>query len=125
MTVRDDRPRLKGTVLDGSRSVPRTTPQARLGGTVREPKTPGGTAIQTDGAKGTMGGAWLPSELAKRFKVTKPFTARGGEADIYLVSDDYGKHWVAKIYREGIAPKKAVLERIRTADRRYVVRLEE
>lgn len=125
MTVRDDRPGLKGTVLDGSRSVPRTTPQARPGGTVREPKTPGGTAIQTDGAKGTMGGAWLPSELAKRFKVTKPFAARGGEADIYLVSDDYGKQWVAKIYREGIAPKKAVLEKIRTADRRYVVRLEE
>jgi serine/threonine protein kinase len=128
MTWSDDETDLKPTVLDGSGGASRTVLDQVPIETVRERSQESGpvrTILESPGTAGSGGGAWLPSALAERFRIVRTFPARGFEADVHVVVDGRRKEWVAKVYRNGITPKSDVLERIRGADRRHVVGLEE
>jgi serine/threonine protein kinase len=128
MTVRDDETDRQPTVLDGSGGASRTVLDQVPIETVRERSQESGpvrTILESPGTAGSGGGAWLPSALAERFRIVRTFPARGFEADVHVVVDGRRKEWVAKVYRNGITPKSDVLERIRGADRRHVVGLEE
>ncbi|GAB6037553.1 hypothetical protein JCM15519_21120 [Fundidesulfovibrio butyratiphilus] len=65
----------------------------------------------------------LPEALAGRYRIEKEMQARGAEADISLVrclSDNIV--YVAKIYRSGIRPKAEVLDWLKKADPKFVIR---
>jgi hypothetical protein len=65
----------------------------------------------------------LPAALRERYEVLRAFAAGGAEAELALVqSSGGGPPLVAKIYRQGILPKKEVLERMAQVDERYRVR---
>ena len=65
--------------------------------------------------------------MAAEYSVVESLPARGGEADLYVVSShdaQYETRFVAKVYRQGIAPKENVLGLVQQADPAHVVRLE-
>jgi serine/threonine protein kinase len=64
----------------------------------------------------------LPARLARDWQVVRAFPASGGEADLYLLHGERGEA-VAKLYRHGLAPATAVLERLKDVGGRPVVRL--
>lgn len=64
----------------------------------------------------------LPAGLAGDWRVVRAFPASGGEADLYLVSGERGQA-VAKLYRHGLAPATAVLDRLKDIAGRPVVHL--
>lgn len=68
----------------------------------------------------------LPSALRDRYRVLRPFEARGAEADILLVApsaphSEGQTTLVAKIYRQGIRPSAEVQARIAQVDARHRV----
>ncbi len=101
MTLREDKNGLPSTYREGAN---KGTP----------PDAPGSAALLVR----------LPSALAAEYTLESSFETRGNEADLYRVSDKAGNQWVAKIYRQGIAPKEEILEKIAKADRRHLVGLE-
>ena len=126
MTWRDDETDLKETMRDGSGGASRTLSEGSLDGTVSDDS--GGmarTILETSDVPAPGRGPGLPPALAQRFTIVRPFPTRGYEANLYLVADASGREWVAKVYRWGITPEESVLEKIRGADRRHVVGLEE
>lgn len=77
-------------------------------------------------ASETGGLVRLPAALADRYRIVRPFPAGGAEADLLLVEAlAGGQPLVAKIYRQGIQPKRAVQERIDRIDPRYRVNMVE
>ncbi|MBS1170550.1 MAG: hypothetical protein H6R01_1468 [Burkholderiaceae bacterium] len=55
----------------------------------------------------------LPSKLAGRYRIVRPFPARGAEAELLLVEPlSGGLTMMAKIYRHGIQPDRNVLARV-------------
>jgi tRNA A-37 threonylcarbamoyl transferase component Bud32 len=55
----------------------------------------------------------LPSALKARYRILRPLPTRGAEAELLLVEQlDGGPARVAKIYRQGIQPRREVQERI-------------
>ena len=97
------------------------------GATVREgvgSPSPSATPSQEQQAAG-----WLPPVLAADYRVVESLPARGGEADLYVVgphdADAEGEtRFVAKVYRQGIAPKEDVLSLVEQAEPAHVVRVE-
>jgi serine/threonine protein kinase len=69
----------------------------------------------------------LPADLARRFTVSRELSASGGEADVFVVNASGAEadalQYVLKLYRTNIVPKQDVLERIKRAKIRPVVRL--
>jgi TPR repeat protein/serine/threonine protein kinase len=66
----------------------------------------------------------LPSALAGQYKIDDHFTTKGGEATILLLrSIAKGEEAIAKLYHKGIEPKSQILEQLRVADPRYVIKL--
>lgn len=66
----------------------------------------------------------LPSKVAAGYELVELLPATGAEADLAIVRQrDGGEMAVAKLYRRGIRPKAAVLERVRTLDSPHVVKL--
>jgi tRNA A-37 threonylcarbamoyl transferase component Bud32 len=64
----------------------------------------------------------LPAALRERYHVLRAFAAGGAEAELALVQAlAGGAPLVAKIYRQGILPKKEVQERMAQVDERYRV----
>jgi hypothetical protein len=64
----------------------------------------------------------LPAELAARFEVSYEFPAGGAEADVYRVRQrEDGVQRVLKVYREGLHPKREVLERLARLRSPFVV----
>lgn len=68
----------------------------------------------------------LPSALRDRYRVLRPFEARGAEADILLVEhrgpeNNAPTPLIAKIYRQGIRPCAEVQARIARVDSRHRV----
>ena len=114
-TVRED----GATVREGGVTV-------REGGTtVREgveSSPPPATPSQEQQAAG-----WLPPNLAADYRVIESLPARGAEADLYVVdardAEDETRR-VAKVYRQGIAPKEDVLRLVEQAEPAHVVRVE-
>ncbi len=112
------------TVREGGTTVRESGTTVREGGTtVREaPASPSAAPAQDTQAPG-----WLPGDLAADYRVIESLPARGAEADLYVVEpldaeDDTRR--VAKIYREGMAPKEDVLSLVKQAEPAHVVRLE-
>ena len=68
---------------------------------------------------------WLPAAIGTTMRIAETLPASGAEADLYIVDDAAGTRHVAKVYRQGIAPKEEVLDRIREARATHVVRLED
>ncbi|MDR2625401.1 MAG: protein kinase [Zoogloeaceae bacterium] len=65
----------------------------------------------------------LPAALAERFGVIDELPAAGSEADLLIVEDlRGGEARVVKVYRRGIAPDKALLQKLATAGS-HVVRI--
>jgi hypothetical protein len=65
----------------------------------------------------------LPAALAGRFRIVDELPAAGSEADLLIVEDTQGgETCVAKIYRRGIAPDKALLKKLASAGQ-HVVRI--
>ena len=67
--------------------------------------------------------------MAADYRVVESLPARGGEADLYVVgphdADAEGEtRFVAKVYRQGIAPKEDVLSLVEQAEPAHVVRVE-
>ena len=100
--------------------------------TVRE----GGATVREDGGSPSPSAApsqeaqaasWLPPDLAANYCVIESLPARGGEADLYIVGPRDGQfktRFVAKVYRQGIAPKEDVLGLVQQAEPAHIVRLE-
>ena len=94
-----------------------TTPTRRSdnAATLRNGNTASGTS--------DVSAAWLPRELRERMTIAEALPTRGSEADLYILSDEHGQRYAAKVYRYGIAPKTEVLRRILSAEPEHVVRL--
>ena len=93
------------------------------GATVREAPDPSASAAP---AREPQAAGWLPNVLANDYRAIESLPARGAEADLYVVAargDDTARR-VAKVYRQGVKPKRDVLERVRAADPPHVVRIE-
>ena len=114
-----------GNGSSGSRTVRES---AGVGGTVRESDA-GATLREGIGAAGqdrSSSPVWrLPGFLASRFEVVEELPARGSEADLYVVSNAGGQHFVAKVYRRGIRPKEEILGILKGAAFEHVVKYEE
>lgn len=67
----------------------------------------------------------LPSALAAKFRIAEVLPAGGAEAEIMILAGNANPDVkvIAKLYRPGIAPKSAVLERVGKAGFGHVVRL--
>jgi tRNA A-37 threonylcarbamoyl transferase component Bud32 len=67
----------------------------------------------------------LPAALAQKFRITEVLPARGAEAEIAILAglSNPDVRVVAKLYRPGIVPNGAVLERVAQAGFSHVVRL--
>lgn len=67
----------------------------------------------------------LPSALAQKFRIAEVLPARGAEAEIAILSglNNPDVKVVAKLYRPGLVPNGAVLERVAKAGFSHVVRL--
>lgn len=66
----------------------------------------------------------LPASLAAKFRLVEVLPAGGAEAEIMLLEGlGTGVRVIAKLYRPGILPKSAVLERVNRAGFSHVVRL--
>ena len=98
--------------------------------TVREGTHPSPPSVARSGDENVAG--WLPGPLAQDFRVIESLPARGGEADLYVLEPrrplldaggEAGRR-VAKVYRQGIAPKEDVIRRVQAANPDHVVRLE-
>ena len=133
-TVRENPPtgRADGAAARENRAVVREG-----GATAREETgTPPWTPPPSAGAsQQEQAPGWLPESLAADWRVVEALPARGGEADLYVVesrgaafqaggSTRSPTRQVAKVYRQGIAPKEGVFTRVRAADPAHVVRLE-
>ena len=94
------------------------------GATIREEiasSSPSATPAQEQQAPG-----W-PPVLAAEYRILESLPARGGEADLYVVEPHNAEdetRFVAKVYRQDIAPKEDVLGLVQQADPAHVVRLE-
>ena len=121
-TIRED----GATVREGGATVREGGATVREGGaTVREEVEPSSPSATSSQEEQTLG--WLPPVLAAEYSVVESLPARGGEADLYVVSShdaQYETRFVAKVYRQGIAPKEDVLGLVQQADPAHVVRLE-
>ena len=65
--------------------------------------------------------------MAANYRVVESLPARGGEADLYVVDARAAEgepRFVAKVYRQGIAPKEDVLSLVEQAEPAHVVRVE-
>lgn len=82
----------------------------------------GATASETPALPAASQTTPLPAGLAGNWQVVRAFPASGGEADLYLVSGERGQA-VAKLYRHGLAPAAAVLDRLKDIAGRPVVHL--
>ena len=113
------------TVREGGATVREGSATVREGGaTVRESSA---APHQAEPAAG-----WLPPSLASTYRVHEPLPARGGEADLYVVvardapvDGGSAPRRVAKVYRQGIAPKEDVFERVRAADPAHLIRIDD
>lgn len=66
----------------------------------------------------------LPASLRQRYRIVQPLPALGAEAELLLVEAiGGGPTLVAKIYRQGIHPKRAVQERLARIDVRHRVEM--
>lgn len=64
----------------------------------------------------------LPTALKSRFRIIQTLPAQGAEAELLLVEAlDGGPTLVAKIYRQGILPKREVQQRLSRIDARHRV----
>ena len=110
----DARPQVEPTRREGGAS---DQPQA----TQREGQGPAPTARESN--PGFQGG--FPNSLLGRFTIVEVFDARGAESDGYRIRDQSGQEFFLKVYRRGVSPKPELLERIRRADPKEVIRLYE
>ena len=125
-TVRENR----ATIRDSGATVRENRATMRENqATVRE--GPGSPPPSAGASHQEQAPGWLPAALAADWRVVEALPARGAEADLYVVaprrhaSDAAGAtRRVAKVYRQGIAPKEDVFTRVRAADPAHVVRLE-
>ena len=66
----------------------------------------------------------LPAVLAARFRIVRTLPARGAEAELLVVQPHQGgPERIAKIYRPGIEPRRAVQSRIDRVDLRHRVQI--
>ena len=66
----------------------------------------------------------LPSALACNWQIVRALAARGAEADLFVVArHDDSEQAVAKLYRPGIRPPAAALERVKTLLAAHAVRV--
>ncbi len=65
----------------------------------------------------------LPASLAERWRIVEHLPAGGAEAEILLVESIQADQpqSILKLYRKGILPQRAILERLATIDLRYRV----
>lgn len=64
----------------------------------------------------------LPAALATRWRIVAPIPAGGAEAELFVVArQEDGFEAVAKIYRPGLKPRSAALERIETTLREHMI----
>ena len=75
---------------------------------------------------------WLPPSLAANFRIAESLPARGGEAELYVLEPRNvspntvgGSRRVAKVYREGFAPKEDVIKLVQSANIAHVIELED
>ena len=102
------------------------------GATVREDGATVREGVESSSSSATpaqeaQAAGWLPPVLAANYRVVESLPARGGEADLYIVDarDAEGEpRFVAKVYRQGIAPKEDVLSLVEQAEPAHVVRVE-
>ena len=113
------------TVREGGATVREGGATVREGGaTIREEiasSSPSATPAQEQQAPG-----W-PPVLAAEYRILESLPARGGEADLYVVKPRNAEdetRFVAKVYRQDIAPKEDVLGLVKQADPAHVVQLE-
>ena len=99
------------------------------GATVREGMGP--SSASAAGSQDEQFAGWLPRPLAAQFSWKQSLPAKGGEADLYILEprntspgSDSEPDRVAKVYRQGIAPKEDVIKRVQAADPAHVVQLE-
>ena len=129
-TVRES----EATVREGGAAVRESGATVREGAaTVRE----GGATVREAPAAPSPSeeaAGWLPPSLAANYRVVEALPARGGEADLYVVEardasvedgDGGDSRRVAKVYRQGIAPKEDVFERVRKADPAHLIRVDD
>ena len=103
------------------------------GATVREDGATVREGVESSSSSATpaqeaQAAGWLPPVLAANYRVVESLPARGGEADLYVVDalDAQSKtRFVAKVYRQGIAPKEDVLSLVKQAEPAHVVRVED
>ena len=96
------------------------------GATVREGV--GSSSSSATPAQEQQAAGWLPPVLAADYRVVESLPARGGEADLYVVDARAAEgetRFVAKVYRQGIAPKEDVLSLVKQAEPAHVVRVED
>ncbi len=66
----------------------------------------------------------LPGKLKDQYRILRPLTTSGAEAELLLVQSLTGEPAiVAKIYRHGVHPKAEVLQRMARVDPKYCVRV--
>ena len=114
------------TVREGGATIRESGATVREGGaTIREgveSSSPSATPAQEQQVAG-----WLPPVLASEYRRVESLPAQGGEADLYVVEPHNAEdetRFVAKVYRQDIAPKEGVLRLVQQADPAHVVRLE-
>lgn len=115
------------TARDTGEATARDTASAgaRGGATVRDDD------VATSGVQEAQAAGWLrlPPDLAASWKIVEEKSARGGEADIYVVgaldAANETARRVAKVYRKDMAPKEKVLRRVRQADADHIVKVHE
>ena len=129
-TVRED----GATVRESGATVREDGATVReSGATVREDGATVREGVESSSSSATpaqeaQAAGWLPPVLAANYRVVESLPARGGEADLYVVDalDAQSKtRFVAKVYRQGIAPKEDVLSLVKQAEPAHVVRVED
>ena len=146
-TVREDQTTVRegqATVREGQATVREDQFSAQEGGaTVREDQITiredgatvreglGESRVSVVGSQEQQVAGWLPPSLAVDFRIAESLPARGGEAELYVLEPRNissnaveGSRRVAKVYREGFAPKEDVIKLVQSANIAHVIELE-